>query len=113
MSVDLASLVDIREAIRRATGFVEGLDHARFLEDERTRWAVFSQIVIIGEAANRVSRSFQERTPELPWREMISMRHRLVHGYDEVNWDRVWATLESDLPMLATAIAPFIPSEPE
>jgi len=40
------------------------------------------------------------------------MRHRLVHGYDQIKWDRVWETVTIDLPALKAAIEPLIPEEP-
>jgi len=112
MSVDIASLLDIREAIDRVQSFASTIDYARFVRDERTMWAVYSQIIVIGEAGNRMSREFQERNPGVPWREMISMRHRLVHGYDEIDWRRVWETAVNDLPKLKATIEPLIPNEP-
>jgi len=111
MSVDIASLIDIRDAIERALSFASALDYERFVRDERTMWAVYSQIIVIGEAGNRLSREFQQQHPGVPWRQMISMRHRLVHGYDEIDWQRVWETVVDDLPKLKTAIAPLIPNE--
>ena len=111
MSVDIASLIDIRDAIDRVMSFVSIMDYERFLRDERTMWAVYSQIIVIGEAGNRLSRELQQQHPDVPWRQMISMRHRLVHGYDEIDWQRVWETVVDDLPKLKTAIAPLIPNE--
>lgn len=57
-------------------------------------------IEIIGEAANRVSEEFQEDHPEIPWMEIIGMRNRLIHGYDEVDFDFLWSVVRSDLPRL-------------
>lgn len=48
---------------------------------------------------------------ELPWRQMIGMRHRLIHGYDAINWDRVWETVIDDLPRVSSLLAPLIPQE--
>jgi uncharacterized protein with HEPN domain len=42
--------------------------------------------------------------PSLPWRDMIDMRHRLVHAYYDVNLDVVWSTLGEDLPPLLQAL---------
>lgn len=74
---------------------------------------MYSQIIIIGEAARRISSEFQEEHPEIPWPEIIGMRHRLVHGYDKIRWDRVWDTVVNDFPKLRIAIEPLIPEEPE
>jgi len=112
MSVDIASLLDIREAIERAVSFAAELNYDEFLSDEKTMWAVYSQIIVIGEATNRISQEFQQQHSEVPWRKIISMRHHLVHGYDEIHWERVWETVTDDLPLLKTAIEPLIPKEP-
>ena len=56
MSVDIASLIDIREAIDRALSFAAGLDYNQFLGDEKTVWATYGQVIVIGEAANRISK---------------------------------------------------------
>jgi uncharacterized protein with HEPN domain len=112
MSVDIASLLDIREAIERAVSFAAELNYDQFLSDEKAMWAVYSQIIVIGEATNRISQEFQQQHSEVPWRKIISMRHHLVHGYDEIRWERVWETVTVDLPLLKTAIEPLIPKEP-
>ncbi len=60
-----ASVLDMLHAIARARDLAAGIDEAEFLGDERTRWAVYSQIIILGEAANRVDRIFQAAHPEV------------------------------------------------
>ena len=44
-------------------------------------------IEIVGEAANRVSSEGQAQFPDIPWSQIIGMRHRLIHGYDNVDFD--------------------------
>ena len=57
---------------------------------------------VIGEAAGRVGNDFASRHPEIPWRAIIGMRHRLVHDYLSVDRDVVWAVVTSDLePLIA------------
>lgn len=50
-------------------------------------WALLQGLQILGEAATRLPREVHARYPELPWRQMIGMRNRLIHGYDDVNLD--------------------------
>ena len=57
-------------------------------------------IEIIGEAANRVPEDFQESHPEIPWAQIIGMRNRLIHGYDEVDLNFLWSVVQNDLPGL-------------
>lgn len=66
-----------------------------FLLDEDVQWVVWSQLVIIGEAANRVSRQDQLKHPDIPWRLAIGMRNRAVHGYDAIDWEVVYETTMS------------------
>lgn len=112
MSIDIATLIDIRDAIDRAMTFAEGMDYDEFVHDQRNMWAVYSQIIVIGEAATRISGEFRQIHPHVPWKNMIGMRHRLIHGYDEIKWRKVWETVIEDLPGLKSVIEPLIPMEP-
>ena len=69
-------------------------------EDLTFNLALTRLIEIIGEAANRVPEEFQEMHPEIPWTEIIGMRNRLIHGYDEVDFNFLWSVIQNDLPIL-------------
>ncbi len=71
------------------------LDHDRVLE-----LAVVRLLEIVGEAAARVSHETQERYDDLPWPAIVGLRNRLIHGYDSVDLDVLWAIVSSDLPPL-------------
>jgi uncharacterized protein with HEPN domain len=71
------------------------LDNDRMLNLALTRL-----LEIIGEAANRVPDSVQEKYPNLPWLQMIGLRNRLIHGYDNVDFDILWVIVTQDLPGL-------------
>ncbi|MHB0915211.1 MAG: HepT-like ribonuclease domain-containing protein [Thermoleophilia bacterium] len=71
------------------------LDSDRVLE-----LALVRLLEIIGEAANRVSEEGRERNTEIPWSQIISLRNRLIHGYDSIDMDVLWEILQSDLPAL-------------
>ncbi len=108
---DAALLLDMLLAAEDAQGFVAGMDEAAFLASALHQSAVIRQITIIGEAANRVSRAFQATQPAIAWPDIIGMRHRLVHGYDEVRLDQVWAVVRHHLPALAATLRPLIPPD--
>lgn len=57
-------------------------------------------VEIVGEAANRVSKDGQKQRPEIPWPLAIGMRNRLVHGYEDVDHDILWDTIQIDFPPL-------------
>ncbi len=55
---------------------------------------------IIGEAAARVSQATRDRHPQIPWSAIAGMRNRLIHGYDDVDFDILWDVVQRDLPAL-------------
>lgn len=61
-------------------------------------------VEIVGEAAVRVSGLMQKAHPEIPWREIVGTRNRLVHGYDSVDCDILWNIVKNDFPSLARSI---------
>ena len=73
-------------------------------EGEILRYAAHTVVVNVAAAAERLSESFIQDHPDVPWREIRAMRNRLAHDYEGVNETFVWNTLASDLPRLAEAI---------
>jgi len=108
---DDALLLDILLAAGDAREFVQGLDWVGFSNSKLHQSAVERCMGIIGEAASQVSKEFQEIHPEIPWRKIIGMRHRLIHAYSEVRLDVVWEVVQNDLPSLIETLKPFIPPE--
>lgn len=99
-----ACIADMLLAARRAVKRMGDLDLDAFLNDDDAQWYMFSQIVLIGEAANRIEREEQLQYPQIPWSAVISMRHRIVHGYDSIDWETVYSTVKEDLPELITLL---------
>lgn len=62
--------------------------------------AVLYEIVVLGEAARRVSQELRSAHPTVPWREIIGMRSIITHGYDQIDDDELWQVVERDLPVL-------------
>lgn len=106
-----AAVFDMIQAVERAERISFGLSEAEFMSNEPVQWTIFSQIVILGEAASRVDRTFQDAHPDAPSASIIGMRHRLVHGYDSVDWVSVWKTLRNDLPPLLQQLKALVPDE--
>lgn len=94
-------LQHIIEAIERIGAYTKGLDHAAFLLDTKTQDAVIRNLQIIGEATQNIRRhhpDFVTANPDVPWRSAYGMRNAVIHGYFNVGLDRVWSTVETDLP---------------
>lgn len=96
------SLRDMLDAIRLINQYTAGLPKDRVEQVNELRDATILRLIIIGEAANRISRDFQAKYPEIPWAEVVGFRNVVLHGYDRVQWDIVWDTVKNDLPVIAT-----------
>ncbi|MGB2936947.1 MAG: DUF86 domain-containing protein [Phycisphaerae bacterium] len=89
-----------REAVEMAAGRSrEDLDH-----DRQLNLALVRLLEVIGEAASRVPPEECRRRPGIPWRDVVGLRNRLIHGYDDVNFDILWTIVQDDLPPLGDRI---------
>ncbi|MBM3790232.1 MAG: DUF86 domain-containing protein [Acidobacteria bacterium] len=111
MRSDEAYLLDMLIAARDAQAFTSGVTREQLEASRLHQLALLKALETIGEAAARISESFRAGHPEIPWREIVGMRNRLVHSYFEVDLDEVWDTLQNDLPALIAAIGPLVPPE--
>lgn len=103
MRRDEQRLQDILEAISKIEKFAsEG--RAAFEEDERTQVWMVHHVQIIGEAARALSEGFRSRHSDIPWAQIVGMRHILVHDYFGIDLDEVWSVVERDLPTLGDRI---------
>lgn len=108
---DAALLLDMLLAARNAARFVAGLTFSEFEKSELHQSAAMRALEVIGEAARGVSTLTQGQLSEIPWRKIIGMRHRLVHGYNDVQLDLVWATIKTDLPPLIEVLGSIVPKD--
>jgi len=108
---DDATLLDILRAARLALEFRGRLEKAAFLTDLKTQAAVLHELLVLGEAAKRLSAAFREEHPDVPWKAIAGMRDRLLHGYDDVDLDLGWKTVDEDLPGLVKRLEALAPGQ--
>jgi uncharacterized protein with HEPN domain len=93
----------ILQAIERIGRYTADMDEFAFLNSELVQDAVIRNIEIVGEASNnilRVAPEFAAQHGDIPWLVMYTMRNRVSHGYDKVDLEIVWKTIQCDLPTL-------------
>jgi uncharacterized protein with HEPN domain len=97
-------LEHILESINEIEKYVKNMPERKFMDDMKTQDAVIRRIEIIGEATKNLSNDFKRKNPKIEWREMASMRNKLIHEYFGVDLDLVWFVVNNDVPKLKKQI---------
>ncbi|HEX9374328.1 MAG TPA: DUF86 domain-containing protein [Roseiflexaceae bacterium] len=104
-------LSDMVEALDAIQQFLTGVQREEFLQNDLTRSAILQKLTIIGEAAARLPKGFQDRHPEIEWADIVGFRNIAVHSYFSVDWSIVWITATQDAPELRRLIADILAKE--
>ncbi len=75
-----------------------------FLQNGRLNRAVCRSLEIIGEACTKVSPATRSLYPLIAWREMSDIRNKIIHHYFGIDYDIVWDTIKTDIPVLQQQI---------
>jgi uncharacterized protein with HEPN domain len=106
-ALSLRQMLDYsREALEMARGQVR----ADLDTDRKLNLALVRLLEILGEAANRVPPEDRNNYPQIPWPQLISLRNRLIHGYDQVDFDILWQIVTQDLPALESELRRIAPT---
>ena len=97
---DRTRLQHMLDAAREAVGAVRGRTREDLDRNHVWGLGLVKCVEIIGEAAGRVGRDAQERYGQIPWRQIVAMRNRLVHAYFEIDNEQLWKALTEDVPPL-------------
>jgi uncharacterized protein with HEPN domain len=108
---DDAYLLDMLIAAKRVMEFRSDLTWDQFRQSNLHQHAIAKALENIGEAAGKVSEETKSKLPSIPWKQVIAIRHRIVHDYFRLDLLRVWEVATNDVPSLITAIEPHIPPE--
>ncbi len=73
--------------------------------------AVAYQLAVIGEAVSHISDGLKAQHPEIPWGDIIGARNQAIHHYFGYNWDQVWETASTEVPVLRAQIAEILRTE--
>jgi len=93
---------------RQARELVASRTRADYDSDIALRLALAHLLQSIGEAARHVSTQLQKAQPGIPWRNIVGIRHKVVHDYFYVDYDIIWDVVTSDLPRLVSKLETIV-----
>ncbi len=97
---DAIRLRHMLDATQEAISFASGKKREDLDADRMLVLSLVKDIEIIGEAATKISEDCRRVLPEIPWKNIVAMRNRLIHGYFDIDLDIVWKTVAEELPPL-------------
>jgi uncharacterized protein with HEPN domain len=106
---DMSYLWDMKKFALEVQEVLGGIPHSKFVENKTVRYAIERLLLIIGEAANHVSKEFQEKHSEIEWAQIIGLRNVLAHEYGEVKMDKIYLAATKSIPELLEKITPLLP----
>lgn len=92
-----------------AVAMVQGKTRSDLDTDRQLNLSLVRLLEIVGEAAGRVPNVERVKYPHIPWPEIVSLRNRLIHGYDRVDFDILWQIVTQDLPPLIDILEQVVP----
>jgi uncharacterized protein with HEPN domain len=103
--IDRRRIDDILEAIRLIKSYCRGVSEGSFVIEPQLQDAVIRRLIIIGEAAAKLSSGTRSHYSAILWDSIIGMRHILVHDYGRADPNILWRTITNDLPALQKTLA--------
>lgn len=101
---DDTRLRHMHDAAGEAMAFARGKTRQDLDNNRQLALSLLKCIEIVGEAPANVSQETRQRHEDIPWRTIVGMRNRLIHGYFDIDLDRVWGTVTRNLPPLVAKL---------
>ena len=91
---------DMIEFCDRVLAYTAGVDRAALVADRMRYDATLRNLELMGEAASHVTQALRESAPQVPWRQVVATRNRLIHAYLGIDDDTIWSIVSDDVPEL-------------
>ncbi len=110
MKDDSVYLRHILDAFAQIDRYMDGISHEEFFSNNLIQDGVIRQLEVMGEATRNLSEDLRNNYPQIPWRQMIGLRNRMIHAYFNIDLQILWEIIETDLPDLKSEIARILDS---
>lgn len=100
-------LLQILDAISDIQDYTKNVNEKEFIKTQLLIDAVSYKLQVIGEAGGHVEKSIQEKIKS-PWAKIIGMRNIIVHGYAELDYNKIWFSVQNDIQELKQEIQKYL-----
>ena len=100
-------LLDMLRSAEAIQDYIRGCDREGFLRDPKTQDAVLRRLLVIGEAAARLTQETTGRFDRIPFGKIVGMRNHVVHDYGHVDLEIIWETVVLHLPVVREDLGEF------
>ena len=111
MQRDLQFLLDMLQSAELIMNYTVQCSKDEFVGNVQLQDSGIRRLLVIAEAARRVSEATRQTLPNVSWQEINGMRNRLVHEYDDVNLNIVWEVVQAEIPTMIEELKLQIPPE--
>ena len=109
---DETRLEHMLQALERISKESKSLTRDSLYFEDRTTRAIMFDFVVLGEAANNISRDYCTAHPEVPWRDVSGIRHKIVHDYSGIDYGILWDAIMKDVPTLLPLLRKLVQDLP-
>ncbi len=111
MQRDLQFLLDMLQSAELIVTYTAQCSKTEFVANVQLQDSVIRRLLVIAEAARRVSEITRQTLLNISWQEINGMRNRLVHEYDDVNLNIVWDVIQAEIPSLIEELKLQVPPD--
>ena len=111
MKRDTQFLLDMLQSAELIMQYTAQCSKNEFINNIQLQDSVIRRLLVIAEAARRVSETTRQKLVNISWKEINGMRNRLVHEYDDVNLNIVWNVIQQEIPILIRELKLQVPPE--
>jgi uncharacterized protein with HEPN domain len=112
MQRDPQFLLDMLQSAELILTYTRQCSKDEFMANLQLQDSVIRRLLVIAEAARRVSDITKQSLKTIAWQDINGMRNRLVHDYEDVNLDIVWNVIQYEIPPLIEKLKLQVPPTP-
>lgn len=106
---DAALVYEMLERISLIEHLVSGREEQAFLNDMSAPHALALHFLVLGETANKLSKSFKAAVPVVEWQKIINLRHLIAHEYRTIDHAELWRLCFDEIPQLKSDLPDLPP----